>query len=127
MNDEQQIRQLVDTWMTASKRGDVNTVLSLMTDDALFMVAGRPVMNKQQFSAAMQAQAGDAAPAIDGESNILEIQVTGDWAYMRSSLRVTIAMPDGRTITRAGHTLSILRKQDGQWLLARDANMLTVV
>ncbi|MES1190762.1 MAG: SgcJ/EcaC family oxidoreductase [Steroidobacter sp.] len=127
MNDEQQIRQLVDVWMTASKRGDIHTVLSLMTDDALFMMAGQPVMNKQQFAAAMQAQSGHAAPSVDGESNILEIQVTGEWAYMRSSLRVIITMPDGHTITRAGHTLSILRKQDGRWLLARDANMLTTI
>jgi hypothetical protein len=28
---------------------------------------------------------------------------------------------------RAGHTLSVLQKVDGRWLLARDANMLTPV
>ena len=28
---------------------------------------------------------------------------------------------------RAGHTLSILRKTDGRWQLARDANLLTPV
>jgi ketosteroid isomerase-like protein len=33
-------------------------------------------------------------------------------------------MPDGKTNTRSGHTLSILKKQNGKWLLARDANML---
>jgi hypothetical protein len=26
--------------------------------------------------------------------------------------------------TRAGHTLSVLRKENGKWALARDANML---
>jgi hypothetical protein len=30
-------------------------------------------------------------------------------------------------MTRAGHTLSILMKQDGRWVLARDANMLAPV
>jgi hypothetical protein len=30
-------------------------------------------------------------------------------------------------MTRSGHTLSILRKQEGKWLLARDANMLAPV
>jgi hypothetical protein len=30
-------------------------------------------------------------------------------------------------MTRAGHTLSILKKQGGKWLLARDANMLIPV
>jgi hypothetical protein len=30
-------------------------------------------------------------------------------------------------MTRAGHTLSILKKERGRWVLARDANMLTNV
>jgi hypothetical protein len=28
-------------------------------------------------------------------------------------------------MTRAGHTLSILKKHNGKWVLARDANMLS--
>ena len=30
-------------------------------------------------------------------------------------------------IVRAGHTLTIFTKQNGKWLLTRDANMLTTV
>jgi hypothetical protein len=30
-------------------------------------------------------------------------------------------------MARAGHTLSILNKQNGKWVLARDANMLSPV
>jgi hypothetical protein len=30
-------------------------------------------------------------------------------------------------MARAGHTLSILRKRDGRWVLARDANLLAPV
>jgi len=34
---------------------------------------------------------------------------------------------EGGAKSRAGYTLTILRKQpDGRWLLARDANLLTV-
>ena len=36
--DEQQIRELVATWMSATKAGDLATVLSLMTDDVVFLV-----------------------------------------------------------------------------------------
>jgi uncharacterized protein (TIGR02246 family) len=32
--DERAIRELVQTWMTATKAGDIQTVLSLMTDDS---------------------------------------------------------------------------------------------
>ena len=45
-NEEQEIRQLASTWMTASKAGDVETVLSLMADDVVFLMAGRPPMRK---------------------------------------------------------------------------------
>jgi uncharacterized protein (TIGR02246 family) len=37
-DDEQELRQLVSTWMAATKAGDVETVLSLMADDAVFLV-----------------------------------------------------------------------------------------
>ncbi len=33
----------------------------------------------------------------------------------------------GPSMTRAGHALSVLRKQNGKWVLARDANMLAPV
>ena len=45
-NDEQEIRQLDSTWMAASKAGDVETVLSLMSDDVVFLVPGQPVTRK---------------------------------------------------------------------------------
>jgi len=37
-NDEQEIRQLVSTWMAATKAGDVEKALSLMADDVVFLV-----------------------------------------------------------------------------------------
>ena len=43
---------------------------------------------------------------------------------MRTRLTVTVTPPSGEPITRNGHTLTILRKQHGKWLLARDANLL---
>lgn len=43
-SDEKEIRQLVSTWMTATKSGDVETVLSLMADDAIFLVTGQAPM-----------------------------------------------------------------------------------
>jgi uncharacterized protein (TIGR02246 family) len=60
-NDEQEIRQLVSTWMAASKAGNVEKVLALMTDDVVFLVTGQPVMRKADFAAAAQSQSGLAA------------------------------------------------------------------
>lgn len=68
-NDEEQIRELVSRWISATKRGDLDALLALIADD--------------------------------------------------------VTPPQGgQRITRAGHTLTVLRRERGKWLLARDANML---
>ena len=124
-DDEQQIRELVATWMAATKAGDVETVLGLMTDDVVFLVPGRPPMGKAEFAAAARAQASGDAPSFDGSSDIQEIQVAGDWAWLWSRLRVVVTPPDGSPpLQREGHTLTVLRRSQGRWLLARDANLL---
>ncbi len=125
--DEAQIRQLVATWISATRAGDVDTVMGLMADDAVFLMPGRPPMSKAEFQAAAMRQASDAEPKIDGTSDIQEVQVAGDWAFAWSQLTVTVTPPGGAApIVRSGPVLTVLRKEQGRWLLARDANMLAV-
>jgi uncharacterized protein (TIGR02246 family) len=128
-NDEQEILQLVEAWMVATKSGDIKPVLNLITEDVVFLVAGQPPMiGKSAFAAAAKAQASHGSVQLDGTSEIQEIKVIGEWAFMRTYLSVTITPPGGgEPMTRAGHTLSILRKENGKWLLARDANLLSPV
>ena len=127
-SDEQEIRQLVSTWMTASKAGDVDKVLSLMTEDVVFLVTGQPPMRKAEFAAAAQAQSGKDGPQFDGSSEIQEIKILGDWAFMWQELTVVVTPLGGAPpITRAGHTLTIFKQENGKWLLARDANLLAPV
>ena len=126
-SDEDQIRQLVAKWHAASKAGDVDTVLGLMTEDVVFLVPGRPPMGKAEFATTSRAQAGKAMPRINGSSEIQEVQVAGDWAFMWTKLAVTVTPPDGEPVERAGHTLTVLRKINGKWYLARDANLLAPV
>jgi uncharacterized protein (TIGR02246 family) len=125
--DELAIRNLVATWLTASKAGDVETVLGLMTDDVVFLVPGRAPMNKQEFAALSRMPAGSAPLQIDGRSEIQEIVVSGDMAFMWTKLSVVMTPPGGQPIERAGNTLTVLRRESGRWLIARDANLLTVV
>ena len=121
-DDERAIRTLIDTWMAASRAGDTATVLSLMTDDVLFMVPGREPFGKPEFAAAAQGMQG---ATVDGKSEIVELKVLGDWAYLRGRLQVAMMPPGGNPIHRSGYTLTILRKEsDGKWRLARDANLL---
>lgn len=126
--DQRAVRALVGEWMAATKRGDTEAVLALMTDDAVFLVPGQEPMSKAAFRAASGAPAAGARPGFDAISDIKEIHVEGTTAYLWSHLAVTITPPSSDApIRRAGHTLTIFRKVDGRWLLARDANLLTRV
>jgi uncharacterized protein (TIGR02246 family) len=123
-DDEQAIRDLITTWMAASKAGDLATVLTLMSDDVVFMVPGREPFGKEAFAAASEGMKG---VQIEGTSEIVEIEVLGDRAWMRNRLRMTVTPPGGKPMVRAGYTLTILRRSpDGRWVIARDANLLAL-
>jgi uncharacterized protein (TIGR02246 family) len=121
--DERAIRELVATWMEASKAGDTRTVLGLMADDVVFMVPGREPFGKTAFAAMSEAMRG---VTFEGTSRIVEINVAGDWAFIRNEIEIVITPRGGAPMRRAGPTLTILRKEgDGRWRLARDANLVT--
>jgi uncharacterized protein (TIGR02246 family) len=122
--DERAIRDLVNAWMAASKSGDATKVLSLMAEDVVFMVPGQRPFGKEAFAAATMAE---RKFRLDGTSDIQEIKVLGDWAYLRNFITVTITPEDGSAPSRrSGFTLTILRKEAaGNWVLVRDANLMT--
>jgi uncharacterized protein (TIGR02246 family) len=121
-DDETAIRALIATWMQASEDGDIDSVLDLMADDAVFMTPGRESFGKDAFRAAAE---GMKHVTMQGKSEIRELQVLGEWAFIRNHIEVTVTPPDGEPVTRAGYTLTLLRKEsDGRWRLARDANLL---
>jgi uncharacterized protein (TIGR02246 family) len=123
MNDEQAIRELVATWLAASKAGNLATLLGLMSDDVIFMVPGKEPFGKAEFAAASQGMKG---VEFEGTSEIVELKVLGEWAWIRNRLRIVVTPPGRTSIVRSGYTLTILRRnQEGRWQLARDANLLT--
>jgi uncharacterized protein (TIGR02246 family) len=123
--DELEIRKLIETWLVATRAGDIEMVLSLTTPDVVFLVPGQaPMQGQKAFGEALRAVLGKHA--IESTSDIEEIVVSGDMAYCRSRLSVTVTSRHNNTpMELTGHTLSILRRgEDGSWRLARDANMI---
>ena len=127
-SDEQEIRNLVALWHSATVAGDVDTVLRLMADDVVFLVPGQsPMKGRSSFERGLRALLIDHR--IESTGEVQEVEVSGKLAYCWTDLSVRVVpVSGGKATVRSGSALSILRKQpDGSWVLARDANLLTPV
>lgn len=126
--DEQAIRDLVGLWHRATAAGEVDTVLGLMAEDAVFLVAGQPAMNgRGSFERGLRRLL--AHHRIESTGEVQEVDVSGNLAYCWTKLTVrVIPLTVGNVTVRAGSALSIFRKQsNGSWVLVRDANLLSAV
>jgi ketosteroid isomerase-like protein len=62
---------------------------------------------------------------MEADIDIKEIEVAGDWAWMRSFLKVSFTPAGGDPTKHSGHILTILQRQpDDQWVIKRDANFV---
>jgi uncharacterized protein (TIGR02246 family) len=121
--DERQIHELLDEWRERTARNDVDGVLELMADDAVFLTCGQEPMTKAGFAAAARAMAGKVH--FDATQEVKELQIRGDLAYAWTWISVAVTLPDGGKKTREGYTLTVFRKSAaGKWQLSRDANLM---
>ena len=124
---ERAIREAHTTWIDAVNAGDLARLLTLMTDDVVFLNPGRAPFGRDGFSGGFSA--AHQQSRIRCISDLEEVVIVGEVAYTlcRDSLSVT-PRGGGEATELAGHRITIYRKQpDGCWLLARDANTLSPV
>ena len=123
--DEQAIRTLIDTWLKASATRDLPTILNLMEDDVVFMTPGREPFGKEGFVKGFEQM---NKVKLEANSDIQEMMVVSEWAWVHNYLTITMTPDSGESTKRAGHILSVLHKgADGQWRIARDANLVMPV
>jgi uncharacterized protein (TIGR02246 family) len=123
--DERAIRRVVADWQKLTANEDVEGVLAMMADDAVFLVAGHPPMRgRARFETNLRQVLN--THRIESTADVQEVVVSGNLAYCWSMLSVRMAPRDGGAGTlRTGSVLTILRKRDdGAWVLIRDANLL---
>jgi uncharacterized protein (TIGR02246 family) len=123
--DERAIRDVVALWHRATAAGDVDSVLGLMAEDGVFLVAGHPpIQGRDAFSAGLRKLL--AGHRVESTAKVNEVEISGTLAYCWADLTVRVIPSGGGSPTvRAGSTLSIFRKPaDDKWVLARDANLL---
>lgn len=121
--DERQLRRLIAVWIQSMEEGDVDTVLSQISDDAVFLMPGQAPMKKSDFA---ETQRAIVNLKFTIDYDIQDLAVSGDLAYCWNHLSVEInLMEEGETLRRAGNVLSVFRREDGKWRMLRDANLLT--
>ena len=125
--EEQAIRHAHAAWIGAVNSGDADLLLTLMTDDAVFLNPGRAPIGRDGFSANFSA--AHQQVRIRCISELEEVVVVGEVAYTRSRDALSVTPRAGGEATQlAGHRITVYRKQaDGRWLLARDAHTLSPV
>ncbi len=122
--DERLIRGVIDDWLDATAKGDIERVLTLMTDDVEFLVGGRPPFGKKEFAG---DPGGMEGMIFSGRSSVREVEVAGDLAYVRQDLAIEMTPKGGALMRLSGPTLSIFKKgADGNWRLFRDANFVAM-
>jgi uncharacterized protein (TIGR02246 family) len=125
-SDEQAIRDRVALWHRATAAGDVDTILGLMAEDVVFLVAGQPPMRgRDAFEHGLRGLL--IQHRIESTGEVQEVEVSGSLAYSWTNLTVRVVpLSGGDATVRRGSALSIFRKQsNGSWVLIRDANLLS--
>jgi uncharacterized protein (TIGR02246 family) len=122
--DEQAIRDLVQTWLNASTDDDLDRILTLMSDDVVFLTPGQKPFGKDTFAAASRASRGKVR--VEAAGDVQEVRVEGGLGFCWTRLNVKVSPAQGGEAKQfSGYSLSILRKEpDGRWVFFRDANLV---
>ena len=119
--EEESVRQALRAFTDAVSREDYAAVLERVTDDAVFWTADAPAIQGKE--ALRAAYAGLAPYRVRQEFEIEELQVCGEWAFVRGYESFTLDPKDGkspRLEIKRRRAISILRRQpDGTWKTAR--------
>lgn len=120
--DERAIRELDAAWSAALERKDLDGLMAVYADDALFLPPGAPLIEgkagiRERFARrlALPGFAASFAP-----TRIVVAQA-GDMAWEHGTFRSTVDDAQGRPVTRTGKHLVTWRKRDGRWQVTAES------
>src|SRR4051812_23572681 len=115
------IRALSADWLAALKAGDVERLLAMITDDAVFMAPGMAPLQGKAAAEALYRKLFEQFSSIEQAVVIQEIVVAGDWAFSLGSETVTLPPAAGApAMVLQGQGIAVLRRHsDGGWRYAR--------
>ena len=118
------IEKLHETDMAAAKIHDIDTLITLMTDDCILLPPGQePIRGRDAIWKFMQEQLPENQKYEITEyvQDFDEIKIIGDWAYEWATFHGTYHLKSGGPdMYEKSRLFRILRRQsDGSWKVAR--------
>jgi uncharacterized protein (TIGR02246 family) len=127
------VRAEIEAFAAASKsameRNDLDAVLAAMTDDVVLLsAAGPPVVGHEAVRQMYSGLVGKFRMENTATSTDFTVDVLGNVAVVfgRDSARMT-PLDGGPTMMLSGPAVSVFRREDGMWKLARSVNLMAPV
>jgi len=117
--EKQEIETLLFAYRDALNASDVSAVLSLYTEDGVFMPSGAPTsIGTEQVKAAYEFVFGNIELSI--EFSVDEIVINGEYAFARTTSKgSTLIHATGETVPEENRELFVLQKVNGSWKIDR--------
>ena len=114
------IKRLAKAWHAAWNRGDAEALCSLYAQNPVLMPQGQPAVTGKKAIRSLYRSFFEAF-TVKGRGKVIEIEVSGDLGYFRSSYTLTAApKAGGDPIKGEGRSVFILKRQsDNSWKIAR--------
>ncbi|MBV9505346.1 MAG: nuclear transport factor 2 family protein [Acidobacteriia bacterium] len=118
--DETEIRQLLESWSSETRKGDKNRVLKNHLPDVLIYDVLSPL--KYEGADAYRRSWDEWQPDTQGEGKFdledLSVTTGSDVAFAHCFIRCDGTLPDGRTFEDLVRATFCLRKIDDHWKIA---------
>ena len=116
----QAILDLEQTVFDAQIAGDFDAWLSSFTEDAIVMLPNAPALTNKQAISQWNAPYFEQFD-LHEESDYREVEVAGDWGYIRAHwIWTQTPKGGGEAVTDTGDSIWIVRRQtDGSWKITR--------
>ncbi len=118
-SEKLKIKNVLFSYRDALNASDASKVLSLYTEDGIFMPSGAPTaIGTEQVKGTYEFVFSNIKLSI--EFYIDEIIVNGDYAFARTTSKgTTLIHATGETVPEENRELFVLQKENGSWKIDR--------